>query len=516
MFHFSVAQNAPKSRSVFVRGVPAALASIILVLAAQSISAATYTVTTTADSGAGSLRQAVLDANATVDNDTIDFNIPAASCNATTGVCTITLSSTEIVIANNGSLTINGTGADRLTIDGGAGTNRIFYSNAATFTLSGVTLTGGNGRGTTPSNDGAGGAILAEGAAGVLALTNVHITGNTATVGPMSGGGLALMAGTVNISGSTFSANNASCGAGLSTNGVTLRITNSTFSNNTATNVGGAMCLQAGGGSTFRNLTIANNTANNAGGGIYTFNHSFNFANTIVAGNTGANSNPEFLLQGSVGTATSAGYNLVGDAAGDSTGTGMTITYQTTDIRDTPPRLAPLANYGGPTPTRWLYSDSPAIDKGGAATDPITNAPITTDQRGFTRPVDLAGYPNATGGNGSDIGAFEGQIAPATASGVSISGRVMTAEGRGLRSAMVILTDPEGVTRSVATGRGGYYRFEDVEAGATYVLGVSSRRFQFVEQTINVSDSIAGVDFVPSGYAAPSRSGERSGTRRGR
>ena len=57
---------------------------IVLWLASASLVAATFTVTTTADSGAGSLRQAILDANANPGFDTIDFNIPGA------GVHTIT------------------------------------------------------------------------------------------------------------------------------------------------------------------------------------------------------------------------------------------------------------------------------------------------------------------------------------------------------------------------------------------------------------------------------------------
>src|SRR5438067_806577 len=43
-----------------------------------SSSAATFTVTTTGDAGAGSLRQAILDANANAGADIIDFNIPPA------------------------------------------------------------------------------------------------------------------------------------------------------------------------------------------------------------------------------------------------------------------------------------------------------------------------------------------------------------------------------------------------------------------------------------------------------
>src|SRR5262249_31327240 len=64
--------------------------------------------------------------------------------------------------------------------------------------------------------------------------------------------------------------------------------------------------------------------------------------------------------------------------------------------------LSPLATNGGPTQTHSLQCTSPAIDKGKAFS-------LTTDQRGVTRPFDLADsvYPNAGGGDSSDIGAFE-------------------------------------------------------------------------------------------------------------
>ena len=60
------------------------LALGLLYLAASAASGITYTVTTTADSGAGSLRQAITDANANPGADTIQFNIVGS------GVHTIT------------------------------------------------------------------------------------------------------------------------------------------------------------------------------------------------------------------------------------------------------------------------------------------------------------------------------------------------------------------------------------------------------------------------------------------
>jgi hypothetical protein len=68
-------------RVLALRAAGVALSASIL---AASLVASTYTVTTAADAGAGSLRQAILDANVAADADTIQFNIPGA------GVHTIT------------------------------------------------------------------------------------------------------------------------------------------------------------------------------------------------------------------------------------------------------------------------------------------------------------------------------------------------------------------------------------------------------------------------------------------
>ena len=67
---------------------PDLLRSIILLAIAAPLGAATFTVTNTNDSGAGSLRQAILDANAAGGADTIAFNVTGAGCDGA-GVCTI-------------------------------------------------------------------------------------------------------------------------------------------------------------------------------------------------------------------------------------------------------------------------------------------------------------------------------------------------------------------------------------------------------------------------------------------
>ena len=86
----------------------------------------------------------------------------------------------------------------------------------------------------------------------------------------------------------------------------------------------------------------------------------------------------------------------------------------------------------------------------------------------------------------------------ATAAGVSISGRVKTTEGRGVRNARVVLTDQNGQRRSVITSARGYYHFDEVEAGQNVILSVMSRRFQFDPRVIDVSDNLTDIDFFPN------------------
>ena len=98
------------------------------------------TVTNTNDSGSGSLRQALADAN---DGDTINF--------AVTG--TIGLTSGELLV--NKSVTVSGPGADILTVNGNA-TYRVFQiAPNKVVTISNLTITNGNAN-TQPVPDGGG------------------------------------------------------------------------------------------------------------------------------------------------------------------------------------------------------------------------------------------------------------------------------------------------------------------------------------------------------------------------
>lgn len=130
------------SRSRFVRSLITLLLGFVLsaVCGLTCLQAATFTVTNNNDAGAGSLRQAVLDANATVAADTIVF---AANVTGT-----ITLLTGEMLIDQ--SLTITGPGANVLAISGN-NNSRVFYvERVASVTISGLTITQGNGNGDTP------------------------------------------------------------------------------------------------------------------------------------------------------------------------------------------------------------------------------------------------------------------------------------------------------------------------------------------------------------------------------
>ena len=229
---------------------------------------------------------------------------------------------------------------------------------------------------------GAGGGIYNS---GVLELAKSTISGNTTGSGGADSGDMGSDGGD---------------GGGIDNSGV-LTVTDCTVSGNTTGDgsEGDRGNSGYGGGInnyqtlTLRNSTITYNTAgtievDGIGGGIYT-RGVLTVTNTILAGNTDVSGSRDCYQEEA--TLLSTGYNLV-----ESEGTcAFTATGDLTGIV---PVLGPLGDYGGDTLTHALLPGSPAIDQGSCRDSP-------TDQRGFLRPVDLAGIPNAD--DGCDIGAFE-------------------------------------------------------------------------------------------------------------
>jgi hypothetical protein len=85
-----------------------------------------------------------------------------------------------------------------------------------------------------------------------------------------------------------------------------------------------------------------------------------------------------------------------------------------------------------------------------------------------------------------------------TAAEVSVSGRVLTSSGNGIGSISVILTDENGISRTVLTSSLGYYQFDEVQAGRPYVVSVSSKRYSFSQpsQVLNVLEQLENINFI--------------------
>lgn len=83
-----------------------------------------------------------------------------------------------------------------------------------------------------------------------------------------------------------------------------------------------------------------------------------------------------------------------------------------------------------------------------------------------------------------------------TAASVTITGAIRSAEGRGIPNAVVQMADSDGTIRSARTNSFGYYRFEGVAVGGTYVFNVSAKGHQFVPQIVNVQDNVQELNFI--------------------
>ncbi|MBA2735551.1 MAG: hypothetical protein H0U50_02065, partial [Pyrinomonadaceae bacterium] len=62
----------------------------------------------------------------------------------------------------------------------------------------------------------------------------------------------------------------------------------------------------------------------------------------------------------------------------------------------------------------------------------------------------------------------------------------------------VEMTDQGGNVRTARTNPFGYYRFEGVAAGETYIISVSSKHYSFIQSTrvLSVNGDLAEVDFT--------------------
>jgi Carboxypeptidase regulatory-like domain len=84
-------------------------------------------------------------------------------------------------------------------------------------------------------------------------------------------------------------------------------------------------------------------------------------------------------------------------------------------------------------------------------------------------------------------GFWTAQTYAPTAGEVSIGGRVLTADGRGIENVLVTMVRSNGESRMAISSAFGYFRFVDVAAGETYVFSVSAKRFTFDQPALMFS-----------------------------
>jgi len=330
-------------------------------LSLAALRAATFQVTNLADSGPGSLRQALADANNAPGADAVEFLVSGE----------ILLSGGPLLVS--GDVAVNGPGADLLSLNG-QGLHRVMNVQSGHAMLSGMTLRNG----TAPSLQPGGGVLVM----GDLTLRRCVVrdcqTQMVAGVNADGGGVFVNNGRRLIVEQSLFWNNRVPLGTGGAVRGgpgSIVECRNTTFSGNSA-NQGGALSLANGG--LLEYCTLAENQASNAGGGVWTPVLAARVASSIVARNAAPNG-PDWL-----GAAQSGGFNLLGVTFGSSG-------WNVADRAGLDPRLGPLADNGGGFESYALLEGSPALD----SADP--SAMPAEDQRGTSRPQ----------GAGPDVGAFE-------------------------------------------------------------------------------------------------------------
>lgn len=421
---------------------------------AATPASAQLVVTSSADNGDPGTLRAVVDAapaGATITFDVFAFTTP-----------TITLN-TKLFIDKD--LTLFGNFPQLLTIsDGGAGGGAIGVQGGATVTLINLEITGVTNDGATLTlrnchitanafipGAGNGNVLNFAGPNQTSILSLYHSVvrdGNGVTNKASMQGANATMfvssttirqntsrgvdntafsgaKATVIVNNSTIHSNNppgTASGAGLfnSAGGQSqadMSIFNSTITfNNSGADGGGVACVASSTGLAqvvVQSSTVYLNGAAGDGGGLYTdgteegeVGCSFRLKNTIVAQN-GSGTGSDDLAGHFLGE----GYNLLTDLTG---ATGITPGTNGDQLVANA-GLDTFSEHGGPTETWSLQPDSPAIDQG------MCGPTLPYDQRGYTggqildtRVFDVPTVPNALGGNGCDVGAFEDQATPQT------------------------------------------------------------------------------------------------------
>jgi hypothetical protein len=118
----------------------------------------------------------------------------------------------------------------------------------------------------------------------------------------------------------------------------------------------------------------------------------------------------------------------------------------------------------------------------------VPNTP-TTQARIRVREADFAAPAGTSASN------FTISLAPSSAH-ATVTGRVTNSAGYGVSRALVTFTGTDGVTYTAVSNTFGYYRIDQVRAGATYAAAARAKAYNFDTRTVTVWEDVTGLDFI--------------------
>ena len=124
-----------------------------------------------------------------------------------------------------------------------------------------------------------------------------------------------------------------------------------------------------------------------------------------------------------------------------------------------------------------------AFDIGAGSTEFVTSTPTTSNWI-MSAPDNWA------------LGAVTVRQFITTAASVSVSGRLIAPNSRGVSGARVKMTGASGAARYAVTNPFGYYRFENVQVGEVYTFSVESKQYDFAPQSVLIGEERNDLDFI--------------------
>ncbi len=201
------------------------------------------------------------------------------------------------------------------------------------------------------------------------------------------------------------------------------------------------------------------------------------------------------------------------DANGDENAFGFTVSYDPTVLSN------PSVTIGADLPGSNPIANALTAGKVGVITAwPVSGGTIPAGTREIVKirfdvsptagsgatPIVFTGHPPVAN-EVSDASANElpttftagnVTILGPTAASTSVGGIVLSADGMAINGARLTLTSASGLTRSAISNPFGFFRFDDVAIGETYVVNVRAREYTFAPRLLNVTDEVTNLNLV--------------------